>query len=363
MTEELVGQWVGDLRGTDIGNVYVVVVDDAGRKQIDATVNVAGQISELTGHITTENEIVQAELQQKATQQEKEQELGTAKIIFDTVSPSSLTGRWSTSNGHAGPIRLSRWDAGQSAASPETPAATPPETPALKPIEIVAREGRLPNLSIYRSELEIIVTKLKALVGGPNDVVVAAIVDGRQIRQFSKDFFARSDLPEFITNINLSLNDGRQPITSVAIVNLTDKIDSTFFVQSDNAIWVSGSFSELEDLFRRYTNPTFVAVQRHGLNANNIVLLAAIALLPDLPLISRFVVLTVTFLLVTGIAYLHRRLTSTKIYLDTKLARGFLSKVAPSLVSALSAAAILGLIAWVYNTATLPNLQRLLGLH
>lgn len=355
MTDELVGQWVGDLRGTDIGNVYVVVADDAGYKRLDATVNVAGQITKLTGHITTENGIVQAELQQEPTQQDKEQQIGTAKIVFDSVSPSALTGRWSTSNGHAGPIRLGRWDAGQS--------ATPPETPAAKPIEIIAREGRLPNLSIYRSELEIIVTKMKALAGGPNDVVVAAMVDGRQIRQFSKDFFARSDLPQFITNINLSLNDGRQPNISVVVVNLTDKIESTFFVQSDNAIWASGSFSELEDLFRRYTNPAFVAVQRHGLNANNIVLLAAIALLPDLPLISRFVVLGATFLLVVGIAYVHRRLTSTRIYLDRELARGFLSKVAPSLASALSAAVILGLIAWVYNTATLPNLQRLLGLH
>jgi hypothetical protein len=92
-------------------------------------------------------------------------------------------------------------------------------------------------------------------------------------------------------------------------------------------------------------------------------LITVIALLPDLPLISRFVVLGLAFAVVAGLLYLHRRLTSTIVYLDAAAERGFFSKVLPSLVSALTAAAFIGFVTWLYKSTTLVNLQAWLGLH
>lgn len=356
--EELLGQWIGDLRGTDVGSAYAVVTNDGDRKRIELKVNIGGTVTTLRGHFTqtgggTSVELV-ADLPADAPNP-----IGTATIALDTVMTNRLAGRWTTSTGHAGTINMVRSETAQPPTSQSASPAAPP-----KPIEIVAREGRLANLTLYRNELETIVAKIKSLVGGANDVVIATTIDGgKQIRQFSADFFARRDLPRHVTSINLSLNDGRQGIQSNVIVNLSDKFESTFFIQSDDALWVSGGFAELEGFFRRYTNPVSVFIQKHGLNVNGIMLIVVIALLPDLPLSSRVVVLFLTFVVVTGLLYLHRKLTSTVVYLDATAERGFWSKFLPSLVSALTAATFIGFVTWLYNSKALPNLQAWLGLH
>jgi hypothetical protein len=340
--EELLGQWIGDLRGTAMGSVYAVVTDDAGRKGIELKVNVGGTVATLRGHLVQTDGVTSVELTADLPA-DAPNPVGSSNIVLDTILPNRLAGRWTTTTGHAGTINLVRSDTAQ---PPATQIAPPPSQPP-KPIEIVAREGRLANLTLYRSELETIVAKIKLLVGGSNDVVIATTIDGgKQIRQFSADFFARRDLPRHVTSINLSLNDGRQGIQSNVIVNLSDKFESTFFIQSDDALWVSGGFAELEGFFRRYTNPISVFIQKHGLNVNGIMLITVIALLPDLPLSSRFIVLVLTFIVVSGLLYLHRRLTSTVVYLDAKAERGFFSKFLPSLVSALTAAAFIAFVGW-----------------
>lgn len=366
MTDELVGNWIGDLRGTDIGSVFAIIKVEQGVHVVNVKLNIAGQLTELVGNLERKPTSAELELVVADAAKSPEGFAPSAKVVFETVSSDRLIGTWAASNGHAGVVGLTKYSTAQTASvPPSAEAAVQPsaDTAVQPPVELVAREGQLSNVVLFRNELEVIVAKMKELVGGKNDVVVAATVDGRQIRQFSKDFFARTDLPLYVTNVNLTVNDGRQPLTSVIIVNLTDKFHSTFFVQSDNALWVGGAFAEMDDLFRRYTNPLLTVIHKHGLNANGVTLLAVIALLPDLPMLSRIALLVSSLIFANVVVFLHRRFTTTRIHLDSAVSRGFLSKVWPSLTSALSAAAILGFVAWAYNSATLTNLQRFLGLH
>lgn len=370
MADDFAGSWIGDLRGTDIGSVFATIKTESGVHRFDVKVNIAGQVAELVGDLEIEGVGATLVLTSANGVGEAKAFDQSAKVVFDTVTAERLAGTWTAANGHAGVVVLTKFPTTQAAPSQPPsdtsaqPSVQPPSAvPAQPPAQLVAREGQLANLVLYRNELEVLVAKIKELIGGKNDVVIVATVDGRQIKQFSKDFFERKDLPLYVTNVNLSVNDGRQPLSNTIIVNLTDKFQSTFLVQSDNALWVGGAFAELTDLFRRYTNPLLTLIQKHGLNANGITLLAVIALLPDLPLLSRFVLLGSSLIVASAVAFAHRRFTTTKIYLDSALSRGFLSKVWPSLTSALAAAAILTFVAWAYNSATLPNLQHLLGLH
>jgi hypothetical protein len=159
--------------------------------------------------------------------------------------------------------------------------------------------------------------------------------------------------------MSFSISDGRQPLASTVNVNLAVKGTSNFFVQSDDGLWVSGSFAELQGFFGRYANPLLVSFQRHGLNANMALLLVAIAVLPDLPLASRIFLLALAIALMAAFFRFHRAMNSTTIYLDPSVGRGFLSKALPSLASTLSAAAITGVLAWAYSNATVENLRRL----
>src|SRR5882762_11740018 len=164
MIENLIGQWVGDLRGTDIGNVFAVITDEDGRKRAEVTVNVGGQITKLAGYAVEENGVVSAEL----ASEQADRPPGSppsAKIIFDSVAAQGLTARWTTSTGHAGVLSLVRWETTPKSNKPSAVEASAPIVPP-KPIEIVAREGRLANLTLYRAELEIIVAKMLSLAGG-----------------------------------------------------------------------------------------------------------------------------------------------------------------------------------------------------
>ena len=275
-----------------------------------------------------------------------------ATVIFETVLRDRLVGTWTTSNGHAGVVSLGRYETKQ---VPEGTQVT--ETVARPPAELIARERQLPNVVLYRNELEVVVAKMKELVGGKADVVISATEDNRQTKAFASDFFQKNNLPQSVTVINLSVNDGRQPLSSVVIVNLTDKFPSTFFVQSDNALWAGGAFAEMDDLFRRYTNPLLTFIHKYGLNANGLALLAIIAFLPDLPFLWRVALLVSALALFNLIAFMHRRLTATRIHLDKSITRDFFSKVWPSLTSAIFAATILAFAAWAYT-----NVRSVLGL-
>jgi len=348
--DELVGQWVGDLRGTDMGKVYAVFLREDDGIRATFTVNIDNVISNGAGKVAAGDGETIAELVLHDPAEAAPTD--SATVTFDKITSIHVSGRWKTSTGHAGTLQLVRSDT--------KPISQQSSTEPQKPIEIVAREGKLSSLRVYRKELELIVNKIKALVGGTNDVVVAATIDDKkQIKQLSHDFFARNDLPQFITSINLSLNDGKQPIAKVIVVNLHDQGDSTFFVQSDDTLWVSGSFSELDGLFRRYTSPAFTFVHKYGLNANFLLLLAVVALLPEVPLLSRFVVLAALLLVVVLLMQVHKAVTSTRIYLAPELSRGFLSKVAPSLASALTAASLGAAVAWLLKA--FPGIAQWLG--
>ena len=86
--------------------------------------------------------------------------------------------------------------------------------------------------------------------------------------------------------------------------------------------------------------------------------MAAIAVLPEFPLLSRTVVFGSAVALMFLFAWLHRQVNSTKIFLDGDVTRGVFPKALPSMVSALIVALITGLLAWGYSALTIENLRR-----
>ena len=98
--------------------------------------------------------------------------------------------------------------------------------------------------------------------------------------------------------MSLSLADGRQPLQSTITVNLAVRGSSNFYIQSDNPIWVNGSAAELDAFFARYANPFVVFIQRHGLNLNTVLLISAVAVLPEMPLLSRLALLAAAVMLI-----------------------------------------------------------------
>src|SRR6266540_900057 len=107
LSTTIVGQWVGILRGTNAGNVYAVASRKGDALAVYVTTNVQGQITRLNGSIRISDGVAIADLAAEGNEKD-EHSPGTAEIVFDQITTTRLTGRWSTSEGNAGVVFLDR---------------------------------------------------------------------------------------------------------------------------------------------------------------------------------------------------------------------------------------------------------------
>jgi hypothetical protein len=305
LLDSMVGQWIGIVRGTDIGNLYAAIKREGELTKISLAANLPGGVERFYGGLREDNGAVAAFLEYEQ-QAPDGTALPTTYLSFDQTGPSRLTGRWRSSAGHEGVFFLDRADT--AAPKPEDQKQIAQIDALARPIEIVAKEVVLPSLRLFRSELEGAIAKLRELLPTSNEIVVAAMIDGREVRRFAKDFLAIESLPQYVTHLSLSINDGRQPLSSTINVNFNVKGASNFFVQSDNTIWVSGTAAELDEYFGRFANPVMVFLQRHGLGINTLLLLLTIAIVPDFPLRSRVAILAMLVVIAFSFVKIHSAL-------------------------------------------------------
>jgi hypothetical protein len=154
MIEALTGQWIGVVRGTDAGNIFATITADGDRPKVAVSANLPEGIVKLSGPLEARDGILSAVLTPEGMA-EGGGPLPRTRVVFDQVGPARLAGRWSSEAGNEGVLFLDRADtAPRQGAESAVPA---------KPIEIVAREGALPNLTLLRPELEALIAKLKSL--------------------------------------------------------------------------------------------------------------------------------------------------------------------------------------------------------
>lgn len=331
----LTGNWIGEMRGSAIGNLFAETTNIGGKLAVQLTTNENGQVGKFSGYLVVGSPKHQLVLD--AVDSPEATKFPKPHIVaeIDSVSSSDFAGKWKSATGNSGVFWLRR-------------ATTAPlQNANSSPPELIAKEVILPRITIYREELESLIAKIRKLIQSPNDVVVTATIDGKDVSQFSSAFLVRNDLPAKVEHVRLSVGDNRQPLQSSINIVLSNTVPSQIFIQFDNSIWLSGALSELESFFRRFSNPIITIFQRHGLNLNFIFLLVVVAFLPDLTLTNRIVFLILALILASVFYWIHNLATSTRVYLGKNISRNRLAAETPRIFSGLvtaTMAALLGLI-------------------
>ncbi len=242
----LAGQWIGDLNGTLVGQLYVEFWPVEATIEVKFGANIRGEAIELYGRIAESPGRLGCKL--AIVRREKKPILPTsditdipeakppekfepyAELIFDTVQPNRIAGRWEAVDGNKGVFQLG---------PAPTEVSSPVAVESLNPLQIVSRREEIPKLRLSRNDIIDLVDSIKRSLLSTNDVAVGFMVDNNEIVQLSADFFRRRDLPKELNFLRLTINDQSPGIKKSIQVTLSDR-DSHILVSASDEVWVTG---------------------------------------------------------------------------------------------------------------------------
>ncbi|MBX5205865.1 hypothetical protein [Rhizobium sp. NZLR1] len=341
MSDILKGSWIGDLRGTQVANLFA---EFEGSELVLRAGNSQGTFA-FKGNI--ENAAVGHDLVLASVDA---LDRTTVTLRFSDIEQQVLAGRWETSSGHAGPFRL-----GPVPASVPTPT---PENTTSAPIRFRTRTEFLPRMKIYREEIRDLTAVMKNMLSTPFEVVVRANRNGGMDNVYEPDFWKLPGLPRETSEISLSLTEPANPL-SRSIDITVGGAGTTCSVSGTNDVWVGGVLEELKSLpylRRRRFRSIF---EQFGLSFNGLLLLFAIAYSADLPLFRRLLLFAITVGLAWAFKLLYDRTTASVVFLDDRKPTSWLD--GPRLFTTLVGAAIVAAVPWLYSLFSGSFLMGLLG--
>ncbi|MGO7903670.1 hypothetical protein AB9E09_03230 [Rhizobium leguminosarum] len=342
MSDILKGSWIGDLRGTQVANLFA---EFEGSELVLRAGNSAGAFA-FKGSI--ENVAVG---QDRVLTSLDISDPTTVTIRFSDIEQQTLAGRWQTSNGHAGPFRLS-----------PVPALVPThigQNIPDEPIRFRTRTESLPRMRIYRDEIRDLTAVMKKMLPTPFQVAVRADLNGGVDSVYEPDFWNTPGLPRKSSQISLNLTEPANPIARSIDISVGSG-GTTCSVSGADQVWVAGVLEELRSLssLRRRRFRSFF--ERFGLSFNFFLMLFAIAYSADLSLPRRLLLFVIALGLAVAFKCLYDWATASVVFLKDDRKPTSLLDV-PRLFTTLVGAAIIAAVPWLYSFLSGGSLSGLLG--
>lgn len=341
----LTGNWIGDLRGTIVANLYVEF--SVGPKDIQMIFRAGGS----SGATIFQGSVADAVADQEfvLTSLNMQQPV-VIKITFHEITQESISGRWEMLDGNAGIFRLNPV-AMQSSSSPTLDTT--------ENVRFITRTGALPRMRIYRDEVHDLIAIMKARLPTPFQVVVRTNLGGKDVNVLSPDLWTTPGLPRVTSVISLSLTEPANP-TARAINITVGTNGTTYSVSGPDEVWVAGVFEEIRSmhLFKRRMYRAFY--EENGLSINLVLVLLAVAYSPDLPFARRIVLLSAAIGLALIFRHFYNLTTASEVHLrDDRKVTSWVD--VPRLITGLVGAAIVALVPYLNSLLSGDLLQRLLG--
>ncbi len=268
-------RWVGDIRGTHIGNGYLKLIANEGRTNIELSANVNGVVEKYSG-ISRQDRPDTFDLYPMDIEPIADDASAPVGFIsFQLRADSALFSEWQLFDGNAG---IANWSLTQNQTATGLEAAT------RKPEKLIIREAELSALTIHRQELSIILTKIREVLDIQGHPIITARIDGYKQMMFADTFLALSDLPSELSKIDIQADDGSTGIKKQISLQLGYDNENKLIVQSNDERWTAGTIEYLKDCIRRYSSRGQNAIIKYGLNINGLALVAAWVAMPDVAL-------------------------------------------------------------------------------
>jgi hypothetical protein len=128
-------------------------------------------------------------------------------------------------------------------------------------------------------------------------------------------------LPGYVDTIIIAVNEPISKVgTKTIVVRLVKDGQNTVFVSGYDRIWVEGKAQQIELLVGNYKNKIISFWRNHGGNANAIVFLVLLAILPSVPLIANRLKITVaTYAMLVASRLTWTKAANTRVFLHDAL--------------------------------------------
>ena len=314
--------WAGKLYGTNTGNLA------AELQSKDSTVKGVIRLMDdrwgpvVYGVAGIFNDSV-IELTGEATQAPEGIQTGKVTIKAALTSDGSLRGEWSSTLGTGGTFILLPHDA-----------ATPiPPVPGALPEQLHTANRTLGAIRLYADDVRELISLLRRDFQ-QGRVIVTFRERGTDISKYANEF--ENDIARLGTLRYLKLliqEPETYGINRIALVELNATGSNVIQVQGVQESWVVGKAEALAGFFREREKFLSTTFKKYGLNANTILFVGAIILLPELTIPRRIIFMLSVFLMLGGIYVLHSRFIPNALIRLSASKPTFFERVGPPTLS------------------------------
>lgn len=281
--------WAGNIYGTNTGKVFLEITgpsenlvgklrladDQFGLAVLEVSGSFSDGILKLGGHVIEAPEGVT---------------FGEVSATAKLQQNGNLSGEWKSTVGTGGAFQLfPHVGTRDSALQPTGP----------EQLYTTARD--LGVLRLYKNDIVSLITSLKSKFP-TSKVVVSHTQRGADLAQYSDEFEARLGSVDRLHWIKLNVNAADSPNSSrVVTIDLGPKFNRVVTQGTDES-WVLGEAEAITSFLKQREQRLSTRIGKYGVNINVLIALAALVLLPELPLLQRagFTALVIIFLWIAG---------------------------------------------------------------
>lgn len=311
-------RWAGHLYGTNTGNVFADLTTDG--QKVTGTVRYLDTVHGLSV-FAAEGAFDDGVLRLSCTvtQGSEDLEFGEITLHGRLNEQGNLRGDWSSTLGTAGTFVL----------FPHVGAED--SDPRTMPERVHSASKELGALRLDASDVRGLIQAVGQSFKGLAPVV-AYVDGGLEVIRFAPDFEKELSQLGQLSSLRISLQAPEQyGVNRSVLVDLSAVGQNHVRVQGVDRTWVTGTAELLTERLKRRERWLLTGIHKWGLNANSLILLAAVAVLPDLTLVPRLAFMAFVALTVLTVAGLHRRFVPNLVISLNEGKRGWAAR--PQLLS------------------------------
>lgn len=330
------GSWVGDLRGTHVGNVFFKIDDSTEPHAVEVVINVDGDIDRLTGVLNPESPdtIQLSGVDQKG-------QARNCTLVIKRVSDDQrwFSGEWRLDSGAVGTMAMRLQIESEATLPALENQGLDLETP-----QLIVKEETLGTITLYRSDLLKLFDVFRNSVGSEAEPIFRIRNGGEQIVKYANHFFDFPTLPKKADGCIITVDAGAKGESRSIRLELDNSSSNTLWVQGKDRTWVRGTAIQLREKLNKSSSFGSTLFKKWGLTGNWFILFGLLIYSPGLSDNLQRMALVISGVALIGlITWLYRLLPSAIIYLDDRKESAFRKQI-PSVLSGLVVALVLYLL-------------------
>jgi hypothetical protein len=266
---------------------------------------------------------------------------GEVTIVADLKPDGNLVGRWETTVGTAGLIRL-------------YPHSYEEKKEKLnEPEQIYNKMISVGSVRIFKKDIKTLFQIIqKDFVDGR--LIVTYFQRESEVTRYAIDFLKNIDDLKRIRSLKIFIQEQEAP-------GINKMVNVDFFENSTNAIrvsgisesWVVGKAESISKQISEYENPVLTNYKKYGLNLNSFIFLIMLIFIPDIPTwLKRLISVSVVFVILLILYFIHSKLVPNTVIIAEDKSPSFLQRSWPSFASwvfAIIGAVIAGYLVWFFT--------------